>query len=234
VVRPHERVRAARNATEGALEAQQPGVARRDADRAPAVATGCQRDQPAGNGCRRATRRAADGAAVPPRVVRDAVDLGNADVEAAELARRRLADRHDATPLAQPLDDVRRERADAVLERQRRFGVRPAFDGLELLDPGRHTAERQRHIGRCRGGAGPIDVDVTERVQLRRADRGERRLQLFDRTALAAAERVDERARIALPRGICHGLSLAEVARPWRRRSAPHGAASPSGSPKRR
>src|SRR3546814_13785845 len=99
---------------------------------------------------RRAAGRAADGAPVLPRVVGDAVDLGDAHVEAAELAGRRLADRHHAAPFEEPLRLVRREGGDSVLENQRRLGPRPAGHRIELLDGGWHAPEGQRYA-RLRG-----------------------------------------------------------------------------------
>ena len=88
----------ARDASVGALHAEQPGVAGGDADRSAAVAAGRERHEPTGDRGRAARRRAAGRAAVPPRVVRDAVELRHADVEPAELARGREPDRHDARP----------------------------------------------------------------------------------------------------------------------------------------
>ena len=134
---------------------EQPGVAGRDADRAAAVAAGGEGHEPAGDRGRRPARRAADGAAVPPRVVRDAVELGDAHVEAAELAGGRLPDRHRAAAAraaARRWCDVCV--GDAVAEHERRLGVRPARDRLELLDARRarrRTAATRRPRGRGRG-----------------------------------------------------------------------------------
>ena len=146
----------ARDAAERALHAEQPGVAGRDADRAAAVATGGQADQAAGDRGRRAARRAADGAAVAPRVVGDAVELGDADVEAAELAGRRLPDRHHAAPLEEPL------RRGATCAWRRGPGRRatprctgqPATGSSSLIAGG-HAAERQRQVGALGRRAGP-------------------------------------------------------------------------------
>ena len=146
---------------------------------------------------------------MPPRVVRDAVELRHADVEAAELARGREPDRHDAARREQPLDHRRRRGRDAIAEHERRFGRRPADDRLELLHADRHAAERR---GRRRRSApqsiARSDVEERERVEIARRDRGERRFQLLDRRAPLRAERVDERARVTEPRRIGHEMIM--------------------------
>ena len=73
----------------------------------------------------------------------------------AELARRGLADRDRTAAVDEPLDDGRGVVRDPVLEHERRLGERPALDRLELLDAGRHAAERLREVRVLRGVAGP-------------------------------------------------------------------------------
>ncbi len=65
-------------------------------------------------------------------------------------------------------------------------------DGVELLHADRHAAERQVHVGACRGPLGVVAVEVAERVQVARADRVVRRRQLLDRRTLTTAERLHE------------------------------------------
>ena len=53
-----------------------------------------------------------------------------------------------------------------VPEHERALGVGPALHRVELLEPGRHAAEGQRHVGGGCGRAGPVRVDVGEGVQV--------------------------------------------------------------------
>ena len=188
-----------------ALHPEQAGVAGRDADRAAAVAAGRERDEAARDRGRAPRRRSADGASVAPRVVGDAVELRDADVEAAELARGREPDGDRAAGSEQALDHRAGARGDAVAIHERGFGRGPSGDAIELLHADGHAAERLRDVGvfggaqRCRVG-----VDERERVEIALVDRGERRLELFARGALAASERVDERAGVIGPRAVGH------------------------------
>ena len=150
----------------------------------------------------RAARRAADGAAVAPRVVRHAVELRDADVEPAELARGRQADGDRAAAVEQPL---RRATSvyvgDAVLEHERRFGAGQPCDRLELLDAGRarrRTVARRRRRGRAPG-----------RARRRRTRTRSGRVASIAASVASSsstgersprAERVDERARVSGPR----------------------------------
>ena len=110
-----------------------------------------------------------------------AVHLRDADVQAAELARRGRADRHRAAPVDEPLDVMRGVGRDAIGEHERRLAEGPAGHRLELLDAGRHATERLRHVGVGRRPPGSFGVEVDERVQVRRVDRGERRVELLER-----------------------------------------------------
>src|SRR5207247_5070281 len=98
-------------------------------------------DEAAGNRRRGTARRSSRRAAESPGVVGDAVDLGNADVEPAELAGRGLADGHDTAAVEQALDVVRGVAGDAVLEYEGGFGPRPPHHRLELLDSRGHAAK---------------------------------------------------------------------------------------------
>src|SRR5690606_12050512 len=97
-------------------------VAGGDADRAAAVAPRGQADQPAGHRRSRSTRGTAGGAAVLPRVVGDPVELGDAHVEAAELAGRGEAHGGDAATGAEAGDVVTVVVGDAILEHHRGTG----------------------------------------------------------------------------------------------------------------
>src|ERR1700694_4078765 len=77
-IRPHESVRTAGDASEGAFHTEQTRIAGRDAYRATTVASGGQTDQTTGHRSRRSTRGAPHRAAMPPRVVGHPVDLGDA------------------------------------------------------------------------------------------------------------------------------------------------------------
>ena len=129
-------------------------------------------------------RRPADGAPEAPRVVRDAVDLRDAHVEAAELARGRRAHRHRAAALEQPLDRVRRAVGDAVREDERALAERPALHRVELLDPGGHAAERLGHVGGRGGAVGPLAVEVA-RTRSAATRRSRRRSRRAPRSAIA-------------------------------------------------
>ena len=78
-------------------------------------------------------------------------------------------------------------------ERHRGVGVGPPLDRVELLDADRHATERQRHVGDAAAAACSASRSVeAEGVEVARVDRGEHGLELLDRRALTAAERVDE------------------------------------------
>ena len=113
-------------------------------------------------------------------------------VEPGELAHRRLAEQ-DRTGLAQPGDDRGIEAElpsfsgiDAWLFGQPATGV-PSLIGNGTPPKGKDTsadfaAARRR-----------VDVEVAERVELRRVDGGQRGVELVDRRSLAASERIDQR-----------------------------------------
>ena len=175
-------MRRARDAAVGALHPEQAGVAGRDADRTAAVAAGRERDETAGDRGRAAGRRTARRTVVPPRIVRDAVELRDADVEAAELARGRQPDGDGAARVEQAFDEGRRRGRDAIAEHERRFGRGPARDRLELLDPDRHPAERLRHVRDARR----VRARVQGRGRRTRSDHS-RRSRRATRRALRAA-----------------------------------------------
>ncbi len=54
---------------------------------------------------------------------------------------------------------------DPVPEDDRRLGVRPPVNLLELLDPEGHATEGQRDVGPARGGAGMLEVGVGEGIE---------------------------------------------------------------------
>ena len=133
-----------------------------------------------------AARRATDGAAVPPRVVRDAVELRDADVEPAELAgggrarrarhrRRRRAARRGATCAA---PRGRWNTSDASVHGQ------PATGSSSLIPVGTPPNGFDTSALR-RGLTGAVGVDERDAVQVGRLDRRERRIELLDGRALA-------------------------------------------------
>jgi hypothetical protein len=200
--------RAAGDAAVGALEAEQPGEAGGDADRAAAVPARGDGDEAARHRRRRATGRTARGAGQVPRVARDAVQLGAGAVDAAELARRREAHQHGAG-VTRPGDVRGRVRRHVVGERHRRLGVGPAGDLIELLDTDGHPAEGQRHVGASSRLPGAGRVEEGEGVELGALDGRQRGLELLDRAALAPPEGVDERAGVSRPGRVGHGRNVA-------------------------
>ena len=89
------------------------------------------------------------GAGRVPRVAGDAVQRGDADVEAAELAMP-WSGRRGRRPPARSRVTMRRVAiGDAVREHERRLGVGPALDRVELLHADRHAAEREVDVGRA-------------------------------------------------------------------------------------
>ena len=132
----------ARDAPVGRLqpdEAREPGG---DADRPAAVAAGGQRDETAGDGRRAPARRPARRARRVPRVARRAVEQRAGDVDAAELAGRRLAGQHGPAVVDQPRDEGRGVRRDLVGEHDAGVGGRPTGHVVELLDADGHAHRR--------------------------------------------------------------------------------------------
>ena len=72
-------------------------------------------------------------------------------------------------------------RRDPVPEDQRRLGLGPAPNRLELLDSGGHPAERLRHVGPGRRGSSLVAIKEAEGVQVAGVDGGQRGLELLDR-----------------------------------------------------
>ena len=91
--RMDERHRASRDAAGRALHPDEPVEAGGDADRPAAVASAGDRHEPTGDRRRRAARGPARRLPVLPRVVAHAVEAVDADVQTAELAGQRQADR---------------------------------------------------------------------------------------------------------------------------------------------
>ena len=113
-------------------------------------------------------RRAADGPAVLPRVVGDAVELGDADVEAAELARR-----GEPTGTAPPRSMQPSGRGGTCGPPTRSLNTSDASvsgqptTGSSSLMPVGHPTEGQGEVGRRRRCAGALGVEERERVEVR-------------------------------------------------------------------
>ncbi len=131
----------------------------------------------------------------------------------AELGGGGEPDRDRAARAEEPLDDGARLGGDAVLEDERGFGLRPPRNRLELLDADGHASEGERDVGPSGRIERTFGVEERERVEVGAFDRGERRFQLLARRAFAAAERVDERARVAGPGRLGHDADHATLRR---------------------
>ena len=164
------RLGAARNSTDGGLQADHAGEARGNANAAATVAGGAQGDQPASNRSGRAAAATARRLAVLPRAVRGAMKGGARDVDSTEFAGVGEAHQHRAAVVAQPLDHGAGVAGDLVLQRHRRMSVGPALHVVEFLHPDGHTAKRLADIGRKRSGLGLLAWQIAERVERARLD----------------------------------------------------------------
>ena len=137
------------------LQAEHAREAGRDADGPAAVTPRRDGKQPSRHRRRRAARRPARRALEVPGVAGGAVQAGVGDVDAAELAGRRLAGQ-DRAGAAKSAHLRRGVGGDPVGVDERRFGERPTLDRLELLDPDGHATEGERHVGVCAPRAVPL------------------------------------------------------------------------------
>ncbi len=156
----------ARDPSGGSLHAEQPVEPGRNADRSAAVAAGRDRHQPARDRGGRAARRTAGGAGRVPRVAGDAVQLGDADVEAAELRCRGLAEEVGARRSKPRRPSSSRDRRCGPRTRATPR-CRASPSPVELLHGDRHATEGQVDVGGDRAFACRVDVEVRERVQRR-------------------------------------------------------------------
>ena len=95
---------------------------------------------------------------------------------------------------------------DALGERDRRLGVGPSLDMVELLHAHRDPAERSLDVGRPRGIPRGLAVLEAHRIQLALVDRCECGVELLEWRALARTECLDEPDGVALPRVVGHGV----------------------------
>jgi hypothetical protein len=149
----------------------------------------------------------ATAAAVVPGVARRAVEAGVGVVDAAELAGRGLG-REDGTGTGQTRDHRRAARGHPVGEDERRLGVGPSLDDVELLHPDRDATEGKGDVGPGGDGTGVVGGDMAEGVELRPFDSGQCMLQCLGRGDLTLSEGVDEGTGVALPRLVGHWRRL--------------------------
>ncbi len=218
--RGHHHVRSLRDPSVGGFEAGEAREARRDADGTAAVTSGREGDEPTGDRGRASSGRTTGGVLTVPRIAGGAVELGEREVDAAELGRRREPDR-DRTGRAQSRHLGRVLRGDLVLQHQRGLGGGPPFDVVELLHPDRESAERERDVGVGGGLAGRVGVEEGEGVDVGRLDRGQRRVELLQRGAFAGSERLDERDRVPGPWCVGHRGRRLRRCPPTRRTPSP-------------
>ena len=200
--RAHPVLRPPRDATAAGLEADQPAVGGRDADRAATVVGVGDREHAAGDrgggtagGAARRAARVPGVAAVAVAVVLghgDRAELGRVGAPAEDEAGREQFLDHQLALLARPLGgSVGAE------------GQRPAGDGGQVLDRDRHAKEGrllaggETGVGLAGRRPGGLVVAPDHRVQLRVAlvDRGQARLEQLDRGELMSPQRGRELER---------------------------------------
>ncbi len=133
--------RSERDPAERRLQTEGAGEARRDADRAAAVARGHEREHRADQRRRRAAARPTRGAVEVPGRACDTVQEVLGDRRVAELGRVGLAD-DDRSRRAQPRDLRRVARRDVVAKRHRALRSDESRDVLEILDAEGDALER--------------------------------------------------------------------------------------------
>ncbi len=161
-------VRSERDPTSRRFEAEQAAHARRDADRAAAVAGVRDGHHPARDRGRRTPARAAAAVREVPRVVRGSVRLGFRRRHEAEFRRVRLGDDHEPRSL-ELLEEVAGRRRDVagLLQRDVPLVIRRAGErAVEVLDDDRDSGERPVGKPSLHGRACPFVERMDDGVEL--------------------------------------------------------------------